>query len=668
MIPLYYEIAIPCPLPKTFDYLPPESGETIQPGMRVLVPFGKREVVGFCLSQKSKTDVPFDKLKQISHVLDTKPLLPDRLLTFFNQISQYYHHAIGDVIVTGLPSLFRQAKPCELQEINSQTLPPIQTIQTPSLTLTAPQQNAILTFEKSFNQAHNYLLKGVTGSGKTEVYLQIIQKLVQAGYQALVLVPEIALTPQTLSRFQERFGEWVYPYHSQLTPKLRKKTWLATREGLARIIVGTRSALFLPFSHLKIIIVDEEHDPSFKQQEGFKYFARDMAVLRGQHEKFPVLLGSATPSLETIHNVRKGKYQLLELPERANSACLPTVTCLDVRHKKFIGGLSNQLIHEILQTLKRGEQVLLFLNRRGYSPAFMCFDCGWLAQCHRCETRLTFHQAQNRLICHHCEATHTCYAKCPECGAAKLQPLGSGTERIEEAIQEIFPEFSILRIDSDSTRTKGSFQASLDKIHTNDPMILIGTQMLAKGHHFPNVTLVAIIDADSGLFSTDFRAIERMGQQIIQVSGRAGRGTKPGKVIIQTFHPNHPMMEVLLYKGYWEFAQLLLQERQKTNLPPYSFLALFRAESTKSEYANSFLENLAQLTKQKIQQKNIVALGPVPAPLARKSGKYRYQLLLNANTRNELQSLLKIILRLIPTISNHNRIRWSLDVDPIDLV
>lgn len=532
-------------------------------------------------------------------------------------------------------------------------------------TLNQAQQDSVNAIQAAANAFQVFLLDGITGSGKTEVYLQSIHKYLQQQKQILVLVPEIGLTPQTIQRFRERFNVPVVALHSGLSEKERLNAWLSAKTGTAKIVIGTRSAIFTPFANLGLIIVDEEHDLSFKQQDTFRYHARDLAIMRAHFNKIPIVLGSATPSLETLHNAQQKRYQHLKLPERAGVAQLPEFQILDICKKPLDEGLSPQLLKEIDTHLKQGDQVMLFLNRRGFSPVLMCHACGWMVTCKRCDTRMTYHQFPERLHCHHCDSRRPVFKKCETCGEAELHAIGLGTERLEQALAKHFPDYSIARIDRDSTQRKGSLESLLDKIQSGEHRILIGTQMLAKGHHFPNVTLVAIVDADGGFFSTDFRALERMGQLLLQVSGRAGRAEKSGKVIIQTHHPDHPLLHQLLRKSYQDFALTLLKEREQAALPPYFFFALFRAEAYTAAHAENFLRQIKSFTE--VPGTNIRILGPIPAPMPRRAGRHRVQLLIQAAQRPMLQHYLKTLLPKIDKIPSKHRVHWSLDVDPLEM-
>ena len=520
----------------------------------------------------------------------------------------------------------------------------------------------------SFDGFGCFLLEGVTGSGKTEVYLNLIKPVLEKGRQALVLVPEIGLTPQTINRFRHRFDVPVEVIHSGLNDSERLNAWLSARDRAAGIVIGTRSALLTPFADLGIIIVDEEHDASYKQQDSLRYHARDVAVMRASKEQIPIVLGSATPALETLHNALSGKYHHLTLTERAGNAVPTTNKVLDVKGQYLESGLSASLIAEMRQHLSAGNQVMLFLNRRGFSPALMCHDCGWIAECKRCDAYYTYHQYSNEIRCHHCGSQQPTIHQCQGCGSSNLVTVGVGTEQLEAQLGELFPEYHTIRIDRDSTRRKGSLESALGAIRSGKYQILIGTQMLAKGHHFPDVTLVALLDVDGSLYSSDFRASERLAQLFIQVAGRAGRASKPGEVILQTHHPEHSLLQALLTKSYRHFAETALQERKLAMLPPYSYLTLFRAEANDSQYVEAFLRQVCHtLEAHPLFDDCCQVLGPTPAPLAKRSGKYRWQLMLQTQTRSTMQKLLGSAKPAIQMLPNAKRVRWSLDIEPQDL-
>ncbi|ANU37690.1 primosomal protein N' [Vibrio scophthalmi] len=513
-----------------------------------------------------------------------------------------------------------------------------------------------------------YLLEGVTGSGKTEVYLNLIKPVLEAGKQALVLVPEIGLTPQTINRFRKRFNVPVEVIHSGLNETERLNAWLSARDKAAGIVIGTRSALLTPFADLGIIIVDEEHDSSYKQQDSLRYHARDVAVMRANKAQIPIVLGSATPALETLHNALTGKYHYLQLTQRAGSAKPTTNKVLDVKGLYLESGLSAPLIAEMRKHLSAGNQVMLFLNRRGFSPALMCHECGWIAECKRCDAYYTYHQYSNEIRCHHCGSQQPIIHQCQGCGSTNLVTVGVGTEQLEGQLSQLFPEYKAIRIDRDSTRRKGSLESALSAIRKGEYQILIGTQMLAKGHHFPDVTLVALLDVDGSLYSSDFRASERLAQLFIQVAGRAGRASKPGEVILQTHHPEHTLLQALLNQSYGHFAQTALQERKMAMLPPYTYLTLLRAEANNSQVVESFLRQVRYtLEAHPLFDDTCQVLGPTPAPLAKKAGKYRWQLLLQTQTRPLMQRLLMSAKPAIELLPDSKKVRWSLDIEPQDL-
>jgi len=479
-------------------------------------------------------------------------------------------------------------------------------------------------------------------------------------------VPEIGLTPQLVDRFRQRFAVPIAVLHSGLSDNERLCAWVSARDGRAGIVLGTRSAVFSPFANLGLIIVDEEHDGSFKQQDGLRYHARDVAVMRASREDVPIILGSATPALETLRLAKEGKYSLLELPERAQSASLPEVKLLDMQHLKNNDGLSRPLVQAIRERIEKKEQSLLFLNRRGFSPVMMCYDCGWIAPCQRCDARMTLHKRSGRLRCHHCGAERPMPQTCPECESENIHPIGEGTERVEQALEALFPEARIMRIDRDTTRRKGELEEKLERVRQGEVDILVGTQMLAKGHDFPNITLVGILNADQGIYGSDFRAPEIMLQRIIQVSGRAGRADRHGEVLIQTWHPGHPVFKALKTHDYNSFAEQELQQRKAANYPPYCHFALMRAEATAAGEALHFLQR-AQTVGRAMAPEGVELLSAVASPMERRAGRYRAQLLVQSNERKPLHGFLDRWLDTIEQEKQSKRVRWSLDVDPMDM-
>ncbi len=542
--------------------------------------------------------------------------------------------------------------------------PPARTAAPPALN--ADQAAAAGALREALGGFAAFLLEGVTGSGKTEVYLDAVDAALGRGRQVLVLVPEIALTPQLVGRFRARVGVPVAMLHSALNARERLCGWNAARTGEARVVLGTRSAVFVPLAEPGLIIVDEEHDASFKQQDGVRYNARDLAAMRARSESVPVVFGSATPSLESLANALAGRYRRLHLGRRAGAARPPRVELLDVRRRPLVEGLAAALIERMEAHLGAGGQVMVFINRRGFAPQLICHECGWVPECRRCDAPMTYHRRRGELHCHHCGAERPAPTTCEGCGAEALMPLGQGTERVEAALGARFPEFEIERIDRDTTRRKGSLEASLERARSGEARILVGTQMLAKGHDFPGVTLVGILDADRGLFGVDFRAAERVAQLVVQVAGRAGRGERPGEVVIQTHHPEHPLLRTLVGEGYGAFARSLLEERREAALPPHAHFCLVRAEAPAQAPPRAFLQAAREALPVECRQR-VLALGPVKAPLERIAGRYRMQLLLQAGSRADLHAALDRWLPAVEALPEARRIRWSVDVDPQDM-
>lgn len=720
---LIAHIALPVPLYQLYDYRLTQPAEV---GMRVKVPFGKRDAIGVIVSIDQQTDIPIECLKDISEIIDNEPLFTPAVWKLLNWAVSYYHFPIGEVIFHAMPVLLRQGKQASKTEIKQWQLTELgkncdlkslsrsykqqllltslknktfsendfsanifhqlekkqlikQVSVTPdtvewqshfstnptSIRLNEEQAKAIASVNQQNQQFNVFLLEGITGSGKTEVYLNILSDILSAGKQALILVPEIGLTPQTIKRFKQRFNAPIDILHSGLTDKQRFEVWLRSRSGENAIVVGTRSALFTPFKHLGMIIIDEEHDNSYKQQEGWRYHARDLAIIRAKIENIPIILGSATPSLETLNNAQNQKYQLLQLTQRAGDASLAQQSILDIRGLVLCAGLSQPLIDQIKKHLSNNNQVMLFLNRRGFSPSIICHDCGWIAECPRCDMPYTYHQKQHKLICHYCDTPRALPHQCPKCGSTHLIPIGFGTEQLEKQLEILFPNIKISRIDRDTVSKKGALDNYLKEIQQGGAHILVGTQILAKGHHFPDVTLVGIVDVDGALFSSDFRATERFAQIYTQVSGRAGREAKTGEVILQTYHPDHPLLNVLLSKGYQEFAKFTLQERRQTHLPPFSYQVMIRAADRNNHHAPNFLQQIHDWLKS-LDDHRLWQLGPMPSNQPKKAGYYRWQLLLQHTHRQQLQQILDQLIISIDKWSETSKVRWSIDVDPID--
>lgn len=645
-------VALNVPLYQTFYY---KADQTCQPGVRVKVPFGKRELVGVVLACSTTKPAVNYEIKSIVEVLDEVPLLPKTMLNLVSWVSDYYQAPIGEVAVGTLPKNLRQKRLKKAK--NTDVL--IQAEGKISKVLNPQQQTAVECMVAN-SDFQVFVLQGVTGSGKTEVYLQTIHAHLAKGGQVLVLVPEIGLTPQMLQRFREALTTSMVALHSGLTDLERETAWLAAKNGEAKVVIGTRSSVFVPLPNLSLIILDEEHDLSFRQQTGFQYSARDVAIKRAQLANIPVVLGSATPSLTTLHNVLKNKYQCLLLPSRAGDAKPPTVSVINLKQQSLQAGLSQTLLKTIQQHLEKQGQVLLFLNRRGFAPVLLCHDCGWIRHCDRCDAPMVMHK-KGKLHCHHCDARRPVPPACPECQSTQLTTVGVGTEQLEAYLQSQFLNKTILRIDRDSTRHKNGLSEQLEKVHNGEADIIVGTQMLTKGHHFKNLTLVVIVDADGGLFSLDFRAMEYLGQQLVQVAGRAGREEAIGEVVIQTHYPDHPVLETLLTQGYQAFAHTILQEREQANLPPFSFQATLFAQGVKSQPVFDFLE----AAQKALPKSTAMVLGPRPAPIEKLAGKYRAEILIQTNNRAQLAVLLKQWLPSLTRLKNSNKVKWRMIVDPV---
>ncbi|HJS21846.1 MAG TPA: primosomal protein N' [Steroidobacteraceae bacterium] len=697
-------------------------------GVRVRVPFGRRRLVGVLIEVAAHSDLPVAKLKRALEVLDREPVLDAELLGFLLWAADYYHHPLGEVLAAALPVALRGGAPAVVLERRWRLTPAGEEQAMAALGRRAPRQRALIerlqagaaseealaTVGPSWRDALRqvqargwaelvtvapavtepavvtatagpvltdaqtavlaaltqargefaaWLLHGITGSGKTEVYLRFVEELLRTHRQALVLVPEIALTPQLVGRFRERFAVPMAVLHSGLSEGERAVAWRRARSGEAAIIIGTRSAVFAPLARPGVVIVDEEHDPSYKQQEGFRYSARDLAVVRAQRLGVPVILGSATPSLESLENVRAQRYRRLELPERPGAARHPRVGVIDLRHHAASSGLATPSLEAITRHLAAEGQVLVFLNRRGYAPTLFCPGCGWIAPCRACDARLTVHLRTQRLRCHHCGAYEPMPLACPQCGH-EVKPVGQGTERVEDLLHDRFPGVEVVRIDRDAVRRRGELQTLLGRVSSGEARILIGTQMLAKGHDFPDVTLVVIVNADQGLFSADFRASERLAQTLLQVAGRAGRASRPGEVLVQTEFPEHPLLKSLLERGYEGFAPAALEERAQAHWPPFSRLALLRADARDASAPLEFLEQARALA----HRDAVELFGPLPASMPRRAGRHHAQLLAQSASRGVLQRFLARWIPAVEALKPRRGLHWSLDVDPQDLM
>ena len=724
--PHVLRVALPLPLPRLFDYRSP-AGMEAQPaliGHRVRVPFGNREahgiVVGTGLAEGDA------ELREALQLPDHSPLLSGELLASLRWLAHYLHAPLGEVLATALPAALRRGEPVpdttelgwRLSEAGRTALPamragkpqalatfllqthsetgldaampgwraPLRTLRerglvescaseattaSPAPTQPAPmlndEQRQATEAIRATTGFGALLLDGVTGSGKTEVYLDAIADCLARGKQALVLVPEIGLTPQALARFRARLGVAVHALHSGLTDAARARVWAEAWRGQARVIVGTRSAVFVPLPEAGLIVVDEEHDGSYKQFDGIRYHARDFAIVRARALDVPVVLGSATPSLESLHNARAGRYAHLRLRHRAGAAKPPSVRVLDVRKRPLQAGLCSEAIDAISAALRTGGQVLVFKNRRGYAPVLLCHDCGWSAHCPRCSTPehgtpMTVHGAGRRLQCHHCGTRKTVPMACPDCASLGLQSQGAGTERIEEILAARFGEVPVLRIDRGSTQRRDALEQHFHTLGIR-PGILIGTQMLAKGHDLPNLTLVVVVGVDEGLYSADFRSGEKLAQLLVQVAGRAGRADKPGHVLVQTHHPDHPLLHTLINGGYHAFADAELAQREAAAFPPFAHLALLRAEAKHADPPMQFL----QAAKDLLGDAGLEIAGPLPAPMPRRAGYQRAQLVLSSMQRGALHVALDALVPALYASPDARKLRWSLDVDPVEL-
>lgn len=719
-------VAIPPALPDSFDYLAPEgvSAAALSPGMRVAVALGGQARVGVIIEVTDETAVARERLKPVGRVLDESPVVPPPLFNLLQWVARYYHQPLGGVLRTAMPLLARRGTAPQIpqtvfwecaeggeapspravkqralldlladagrldedalarrfpdwrpvmrrllqrrlvvrREQAAMAAPP----RAPGHRLNREQQAVVDAVAAGFGEFHRHLLEGVTGSGKTEVYLALCEQAMERGEQALVLVPEIALTAQTVERFRAQLPGTVCVFHSGLSDRERFHCWSAALSGDAGVVIGTRSAVFLPFRRLGLAVVDEEHDASYKQSESsFRYHARDVAIKRAQIGSLPVVLGSATPSLESLHNALEGRYARRHLTRRAAGAAPPRWRVIDLRGSRLEDGLSPPLLAAMRDRLAAREQVLLFLNRRGYAPVMLCRDCGAALSCARCDARLVYHLRDGRLHCHHCGVSQRPPGACSNCGGG-LRLVGLGTEKVEEHLTRLFPETGIVRIDTDAVRRKNELERRLDRVRSGDAGIVLGTQMLTKGHHFPAMTLVGIVNADQSLFAADFRAIERLGQLIVQVGGRAGRGAAAGEVMLQTHHPHHPQLQVLLKSGYGAFALQLLPQREAAQLPPYRHFAVIRARSADSAEATAFLGLVHHASEEFARRHATQAYPPAPMMMEKKAGHYRAQLLLSAVDAHSLNACLAALLPVAERLARRRKVRWHVDVDPCE--
>ncbi len=663
-------VALDIPLHRFFDYVVPE-GETLtaaELGLRVRVPFGRQSKIGIIVELPESSDFPEAQLKTIEAVLRDLPALPADWFRLSEFCAAYYQAPLGEVMLSTLPAGLRRIDPPKAR--TRQRTPKRPPVHEPP-ELTAEQNTALTTIADDGQGFKAYLLHGVTGSGKTEVYLRLVERALAAGRQVLLLVPEINLTPQLEARVAARFPEaGLASLHSELTEASRTRNWRAALDGTARIVLGTRLSIFTPLPDLGLIVVDEEHDSSFKQQDGMRYSARDVAVFRARERGIPIVLGSATPSLESWANATDtrtpARYTLLTLRERAvTNARLPVVQRIDTRLEKLQDGLSGALLEAIEKRLGRGEQSLVFLNRRGYAPVLTCTCCGWISHCHRCAANLVLHLADGRLRCHHCGFESRVPKACPTCGNQDIQPFGRGTQRLEVVLAGRFPQARILRVDRDSAKSRKQWEVLVEQIHGGEADILVGTQMLAKGHDFPKLTLVGALGADAALFASDWRAPERLFAQLMQVAGRAGRAELPGEVLIQTQFPDHPLYAALVRHDYPAFANEQLKEREQAGFPPYAYQAMLRAEAPQMADSLAYL-TAARAWPQATTHADVMLYDPVPMRLARRANLERAQLLIESPSRRALQIFLSEWRELLDAIKAPSRLRWHLEVDPLE--
>tara|TARA_A100001035_G_scaffold277683_1_gene274992 strand:- start:124 stop:2103 length:1980 start_codon:yes stop_codon:yes gene_type:complete len=654
----YYDIAVGLPLRQCFTY---KSKDIIKKGERVVVPFGNKSIIGIVVKKVSKPK-SLKGLKEIIEITDDHIAFDKSEFKTILWASDYYHHPIGEVFFSFLPTLLRKK--------NDKTVKA--TGEIAKYELNEKDKNFKLTKEQStnldklnkINRFDPSLIYGVTGSGKTEIYLQLAEKLIQKNKSVLVLVPEINLIPQLEKRFKNRFCGDIGVYHSRQTSNQRLKVWLRSKFGEIKIVIGTRSSVLIPLKDLGAIIVDEEHDQSYKQADGFKFSGRDIAIKRSQIEDIPIFLGSATPSLQTLKLVKEKKYKKYDLLRRVDGKKPPKLIPLDISESSMLGGIAAQTMDIINSVIKRGEQVLIFINRRGFAPLYECDNCGWVAKCSSCESNLVFHKSKNRLICHRCESVYRVNDSCPDCSSNEINILGTGTERVEEILKSTFKKVPIIRMDYDSTRLKGSIDAIYEEAEKSKQAILVGTQMLSKGHDFPKVTLCVILNADGGLLSPDINSVEKISQQLIQVSGRAGRNNNLAKVIIQTRYPNDENLKKIKTGDYQIVAERCLKTNKALDIPPYSNISILRAISPNPQIGIKFLDKAHKILKNK---KNVDVIGPFPSIPFKVKGNTRNHLVIKSNTKTYLNRVLKFLTKEIENWPETKKVKWSYDIDPYDM-
>ena len=654
----YYDIAVGLPLRQCFTY---KSKEVIKKGKRVIVPFGSKSIVGIVVKKIAKPK-SLKGLKEIISIADEYSCFNGSIFEAITWASDYYHHPIGEVFFSFMPTLLRKHNDKIIIDHDDNTEYKLNE-EDKKLKLTN-EQNINLSKLNKVEKFSPSLIYGVTGSGKTEIYLQLAEKFIFQNKSILILVPEINLIPQLEKRFKDRFNGDIGVYHSRQTPNQRLKIWLRSKFGGIRIVIGTRSSVLMPLKNLGAIIIDEEHDQSYKQAEGFKFSGRDLAIKRAQIENIPVFLGSATPSLQTLKLVKEKKFKKFDLLRRVDGKKPPKLIPLDISDSPLLGGIAIQTMSIIEAAINKGEQVLIFLNRRGFAPLYECDNCGWVAKCSSCESNLVFHKSKNRLICHQCESVYGVNKTCPDCHSNEINTLGTGTERVEEVLRSTFKKVPIIRMDYDSTRLKGSIEAIYEKANTSKEAILVGTQMLSKGHDFPKVTLCVILNADGGLLSPEINAIEKISQQLIQVSGRAGRNNNLAKVIIQTRYPNDENLKQIKTGDYRLVSEQCLKTNKALNMPPYSTVAILRATSPSPESCYKFLDKANNLLNGK---KNINVTGPLPSIPLKIKGNTRNHLIIKSDTRTYLNRVLNYLTYEIQSWTETKKVKWSYDIDPYDM-
>ena len=654
----YYDIAVGLPLRQCFTY---KSKVAIKKGTRVVVPFGKKSIVGIVVKKISNPN-SLKGLKEIISIADNHTCFDKSIFNTILWASEYYHHPIGEIFFSFMPTLLRKKNDKIISSLSKASEYKLNA-KDKRFKLTKEQNDNLSKLNKieGFNPS---LIYGVTGSGKTEIYLQLAEKFIKKNKSILVLVPEINLIPQLVKRFEDRFSGEIGIYHSRQTPNQRLKVWLKSKFGEIKIVIGTRSSVLMPLKNLGAIIIDEEHDHSYKQAEGFKFSGKDLAIKRAQLENIPIFLGSATPSLQTLKLVKEKKYKKFDLLRRVDGKKPPKLIPLDISDSTLLGGIAIQTMGIIEAAINRGEQVLIFINRRGFAPLYECDNCGWVASCSSCESNLVFHKSKNRLICHKCESVYAVNHNCPDCQSTELNTFGTGTERVEEVLKNTFKKVPIIRMDYDSTRLKGSIEAIYEKANESNEAILVGTQMLSKGHDFPKVTLCVILNADSGLLSPEMNGVEKIAQQLIQVSGRAGRNNNLAQVIIQTRYPNDENLKQIKTGNYQLVADQCLKTNKALGIPPYSNVSILRATSPNPQSCIQFLEKVSELLDNK---KNISITGPLPSIPLKIKGNSRNHLIIKSDTKTYLNRVLKFLTNEIQNWPETKKVKWTYDIDPYDM-